>query len=268
MYPLIPVLRRTRTAGRTGRISARSATVMTAAVALVVSGGLWRSASAGEPQPTAEAMMIRAHAARAEWHEFPGFSADLAVATDGKTLDGRIQVAGDGTVKLTLDRPDGFDWVEPRLRPLVSHRLPPAREREFDVAFADDVQTHPLGRLIRFNEDRLHSVYRVRDDVITEVHRTMGPSRFTISVTDAIRNAEGRLLPGRYSLSWWDVDSGNLTASETVRNDWVRIGQWDLPSRLLSVRTEDDGQREVRQITFARHQLAKGEQPETGEADE
>ncbi|MDA1013774.1 MAG: DUF3386 family protein [Planctomycetota bacterium] len=163
---------------------------------------------------------------------------------------------------------DGFEWVEQRLRSLVSHRLPPERERTFDVVFADDVQTHPLGRLIRFNADRLHSVYRIQDDVITEVHRTMGQSRFTISVTDAARNAEGKLLPGCYSLSWWDVDSGNLTASETVRNDWVRVALWDLPSRLLSVRTEDDGQREVRQITFANHQLANGAKAETGNADE
>ena len=117
------------------------------------------------------------------------------------------------------------------------------------------IETHPLGRLIRFNGDRLHSVYRIQDDVIKEVHRTMGPSRFTISVMEMSRNADEKLLPACYSLSWWDVESGDLTASETVRNEWVRVGDWDLPARLLSVRTEDSTQREVRQIRFTNHQI-------------
>lgn len=183
------------------------------------------------------------------------FFADIAVATDGSTLEGRIEVTSDGTLKLSLNSSDGFAWVGPRLKSLVSHRLPPAREREFDVTFADDTETHPLGRLIRFNGDRLHSVYRIQDDVITEVHRTMGPSRFTISVMEMSRNSDEKLLPACYSLSWWDVESGDLTASETVRNEWVRVGDWDLPARLLSVRTEDSTHREVRQIQFTNHQI-------------
>ena len=237
-----------------------------AVLALLTSGVLCGPTSAGEPQSTAEAMMVRAHQARAEWHNFPGFLADISVATEGTTLEGRIQVASDGTLELTLDGNDEFAWVEPRLRSLVNHRLPPEREREFDVAFADAVTTHPLGRLIRFNEDRLHSVYRIRDDVITEVHRTMGKTRFTISVTETSRNSDSKVLPGSYSLSWWDVDSGDLTASETVRNDWVRVGQWDLPSRVLSVRTEDNARREVRQITFTNHRISPAAESETGDA--
>lgn len=213
-------------------------------------------------------MMIRAHQSRAEWHRFPGFSADINLATDGKTLEGRMHVASDGTLKLTLDSSDGFAWVEPRLNSLVSHRLPPTRERKFDVAFADDVQTHPLGRLIRFNGDRLHSVYRIQDDMITEVHRTMGASRFTISVVEMSRNTDGRLLPACYSLSWWDVESGDLTASEIVRNEWVRIGDWDLPARLLSVRTEDSTHREVRQIRFTNHRITPRTAAVSGNRDE
>ena len=166
-----------------------------------------------------------------------------------------MMVTADGDLNLKLPDSPRAEWAEHRLQSLVNHRLAQEGQRNFDVTFADDSKTHPLGRLIRFRNDRLHSVYRIQDDVITEVHRTMGPTRFIISVTEVSRNADGKHLPKSYSVSSWDSKTGNLTVCDAVRNEWVRVGQWDLPAKLLSIRTEDDGQRDVGQIVFRNHRL-------------
>lgn len=208
-----------------------------------------------EPKPTAEGMTVRAHEARAVWRDLPGFVADIVVSTNGDVIEGRMIVVADGNLELELPDSAHAQWAERRLQSLVNHRLPREDERKFNVAFADEITAHPLGRLIRFRDDPMDSVYRISDDVITEVHRTMGPTRFAISVLDVSRNAEGKHLPKSYSVSWWDAGTGNLTACDMVRNEWVRVGRWDLPAKLLSVRTEDDGTREVGQIVFRNHRI-------------
>lgn len=226
-----------------------SCTRLSLAVLLVQSLSI--TAKAGEPN--AKEIMVRAHKARATWHNLPGFTVEIVVSTNDDVVEGRMAVTADGKLKLDLPKSSQTAWAQRRLQSLVDHRLPRTDERKFNVSFANDIKTHPLGRLIRFNENRLHSVYRIRDDVITEVHRTIGPTRFTISVSEVSRNAEGKYLPKSYSVSWWDAKTGNLKACDAVYNEWVRVGRLDLPAKLLVVRTEDDGKRQVGQVVFRNH---------------
>ncbi len=214
-------------------------------------------ASADEPRaaaPSAEEMMLRAHAARATWEKFPGFRAKVELNRGGQVLSGEVVVRGDGAVSLQFPQAVDLTWAQRKLDSLVAHRLPTG-ETSYNVQFADEQVQHPLGRLIRFNDDRLHSVYRIRDDVITEVHRQMGETRFTISVVEVARNAEGKYLPRTYTVSFWDGSSGALRSTTTVYNAWVRVGGFDLPQRVLSIETADGGRREVNQILFSGHEL-------------
>lgn len=205
-------------------------------------------------EPTSETMMRTAHDARALWHGLSGFSADITVSTNGVIAEGRLTVTANGELQLEDLESEHSQWAVRRLQSLVDHRMP-QEDRDYDVSFADDVTTHPLGRLIRIHNDRFHSLYRIAGDVITEVHRTMGTTRFSITVTETHRNIEGKHLPEAYSVSWWNVESGALTACDVVRNEWVRIDGFDLPSRLLSVRSDDSGQREVGEIRLRNHKL-------------
>jgi hypothetical protein len=199
-------------------------------------------------------MMRTAHDARALWHGLSGFSADITVSTNGVMAEGHLTLTANGELQLEDLESEHVQWAVSRLQSLVDHRMP-QEARDYDVFFADDVTTHPLGRLIRIHNDRFHSLYRIAGDVITEVHRTMGTTRFSITVTEIHRNAEGKHLPESYSVSWWNVESGTLTACDVVRNEWVRIDGFDLPSRLLSVRSDDKGRREVGELRLHNHKL-------------
>ena len=73
----------------------------------------------------------------------------------------------------------------------------PGGESDDRVSFADEQTDHPLGRLIKLDYDSaMASAYRIKDDVIREVNRQMDGGRFTISVFEVNRNAEGKYLPG------------------------------------------------------------------------
>ena len=202
---------------------------------------------------TAAEMMQKAHATRAEWRQFPGFSADLVVFAGTQRTKGQLNVSKEGEVELQLSADDSLSWVNDDLQSLVDHRLP-SGDREYDVSF-DDVDVTGMGRQIRFNDDSMHSVYRIRHNVITEVHRTMGPKKLLISVMDVKRNREKKHLPRTYSVSWIDVKSGRLLSTETVNNQWVRIGDLDLPSRVLKVVHDEDGSRDVLDLRLSNHKL-------------
>ncbi len=206
-------------------------------------------------QPTAEQVMIRAHQARAVWKDFPGFTAKVTLRDNGKTFKGKVTVDSDAEVVISPKPTEEFAWAIGKLHSTASHRMPSYRT-EYDVSFADEETTHPLGRLIKFNGDSLHSLYRIRDDVITEVHRQMGESRFTISVMDVARNKQGKYLPRTYSVAYWNTKSGAMIGNHTSYGRWKRIGDFDLPTRLLTVKTSSD-KREVQQIDLSEHKLLK-----------
>jgi len=206
-------------------------------------------AAASAAEPTAEEMMIRAHQARAGWSDFPGFAANVTVRDNGKVTDGRVTVSADSRVELQF--PEGFETrgLQQKLDSLVAHRQAEAAN-QYDVVFADDDKGHPLGRLIKLNEDVMGSHYRIKDDVITEVHRSMEKVRFTISVIDVARNADGKYLPRNYTLSTWDSATGKLKSTQVVHSDWKAVGGYDLPHTILTISSADEGQRTVQEIEF------------------
>lgn len=209
--------------------------------------------SAGDPE--AERIMRLAHEARSGWSaDFPGFTASAAVTRDADRVEGRLKIQGT-SVELDLPAGELTDWAKGQLESIVMHRSAGVAE-SYDVSFADDVTRHPLGRLIRFHGGSTHSLYRIRDDVITEVHRIFEErgTKFTITVTDVQRNPEGQVLPRHFNVAYWNTKDAALTRNEDFHDDWVRVGRFDLPARRLLVRSTPD-KREVIELSLGGHQL-------------
>jgi hypothetical protein len=202
--------------------------------------------------PAAEKMIKDAHLARADWDAaFPGFTCKLVACLDGKQQTGKLIVGADHKVTVELAEGAISDWATPQLESLVAHRFAANREK-YDVVFADEETHHPLGRLIKFSGTT--NVYRIDGDVITEVHRTMGKGKFTISVTEVVRNTEGKYLPRSFNVSYWDGE-GNLRANEDYLEEYTRIGKLDLPKRRLQIKTSK-GERVVGELRFSDYEVA------------
>ena len=159
-----------------------------------------------DADPEATALFKEAIAHRAEWRDFPGFSAELAGQLDGRPFTGKVTVQKDGSVELQTDDSTAKPWLQDQLDSLVMHRLAQPASDSADahqprLHFADEDGDHPLGRLLAALGDAMGSSYRIKDRQITVVNRRMGKQNVTITgVLDMTRTAGARerFLPHSY----------------------------------------------------------------------
>lgn len=211
------------------------------------------SDAASGPSAEAVALLRTARAARAEWKNFPGFEADLTLTMAGQQASGHLRVTAQGDVHLEGLDQEHVRHVQGLLRSLVAHRMPD-REEDDRVSFADAGMPHPLGRLIRLDYDSvMASTYRIDGDVIREVNRNTQDGRFTISVFQVHRNAEGKYLPAYYVVHSWKAD-GTLRSSTAVYETWVRVGNFDLPATYQTV-TAGSGEHRTLSLVFRNQRL-------------
>jgi hypothetical protein len=208
-----------------------------------------------EADPQATKLLADARAARANWEDFPGFTADVAVNVEGKVHKGKVEVSSKGKVKLEVQG-DAKEWARRLLASVVGHRMDDTTTLTTPCAFADTVADHPLGRAIRVLNDEFHSSYRIRDRQVIVVNRQMGAARFTITVIENRQNAQKKYLPATYVVNTWDSKTEVLKSSVTHHNTWVRVGKLDLPATLTVVSAEA-GKQVTRTIALSEHRLNK-----------
>ncbi len=221
--------------------------------ALLIAGP---AAAGQEADPTATKLLAEARAARANWTNFPGFTADIAVNLDGKVTRGQLVVKQNGKVTLDLGGGDAEKWARRVLGSTVSHRLDGSSSLKTPCAFADEDADHPLGRAVRVLNDEFHSSYRIRDRQIIVVKRQMKAHgiRFTITVLENRLNEEKQYLPACFVVNTWDIKTGNLRGAEAHHQTWTRRGKFDLPLKTTVV-TAGTGKQEARSITLSNHKL-------------
>jgi hypothetical protein len=228
--------------------------------ATLVLSGLATEPAAKE---TAAAALARARDGRAIWRNFPGFTMDVAASSDDGKLEARATIDASGVVDLSGDRSALHDWALEQLQSLAQHRMPDGEIAEGDVTFVVEPATHPLGRLIDLGDEQRQSRYRLKDDVIWEVNRLMGPQRFTISVLGIHRNDQGKYLPEAFTMSFWDLKTGELKQSLAFWNSWRRVGEFDLPERILEISAGQNGAK-TRELTLSNHRLLDRRAPGAG----
>jgi hypothetical protein len=205
-------------------------------------------------EDSAAAALARAREGRAIWRDFPGFTTDVVVRGDDGKLEARATIDAAGTVELSGERSALHDWAQDQLQSLVQHRMPDGEITEGDVTFVAEPVMHPLGRLIDLGDEQRQSRYRLNGDVITEVNRLMGPQRFTISVLSIHRNGEGKYLPEAFTMSFWDVKTGELKETRAFWNSWRRVGDFDLPERILEIAAGEQGAK-TKELMFQNQRL-------------
>lgn len=209
-----------------------------------------------QDDPEARELMRRAFEKTARWPvDFKGFAADLTVNVHGKEITGTVTVKSAQDVAVSIADAEIQKWAAGTIGMIAVHRGP----RTFDQSDGKSVLTldrgaaHPLGQTIRIH-DTLKSHYRVKDDRITQINRTMGPMQFTINVEDSAMTADNRYLTTRYSVYYFNPQDGRLTNVESFTDAHVRVGQADLPAsrRIISA---ENGTVSVKTLTFTNHRL-------------
>lgn len=221
----------------------------TASAALLLLTGALAHALAADAVET----LRQAHAARATWGPgFRGFTAHARLQIDGHETEGRITVGPDFKTDYGDLDPEAVKILREDWESHIMHRRP-GPLRESAVTWRDE-KPHPMGRAVSLN-DPLQSFYRVRDNQILQVNRTMGATRFTINVLDNWKSPAG-YLPRVFTVGYYDRETGRLQASSTTRATWVMKDEQFLPKTLEVVSNGPDGQ-SITRLLLTDHRLTK-----------
>jgi hypothetical protein len=177
---------------------------------------------------------------------FTGFSATLRTDNGG----GRVTVADRTTIEIDGEPGDEIAWAHSEIASIVGHRWPSSYDE------GDGRWTKRLdGEQVRIVDDPFDSSYRIRDSHISEVHRTVGDSRFVISVNGRVTTDDGRHLPTHFAVFHWATATGRLIRADAYVDAYVRIDGIHLPSRRQVTTATDDGL-VARALTLTDHVLA------------
>ncbi|WP_299467269.1 DUF3386 family protein [uncultured Gimesia sp.] len=193
-----------------------------------------------------------AREARAVWRDFPGFTADVTVSYNGQMTQGKLTADKDFKVKLTLDDESLSEWSLPKLQSVIGHRKYRV-QKPIPATFADQQVNHPLGRLVNIDDKNVS--FRLQNNVLTEVQRRSDKMWFTISTLDVWRTKEGGILPRDTSVTYRNPQTGAITSNRSNTFSFKRVGNFDLPEKMLTVECSENFERNVGSIKLSNHSL-------------
>jgi len=210
-----------------------------------------------QDDPKARAMLRQAFENTAKWQtDFKGFSADISVNINGKSVQGTAVVKGPREVTVSLPDADLQKWAEGQIGMIAGHRISRKFE-EADGKYAltlEDDAGHPLGPKLLIHGDEMGSSYRIAGGRITQINRKMKHFAFTINVEDSAVTKEGKFLTTRYTVYYFSPQDGKLANVESFTDTHTRVGNSDLPStrRIISY---ENGETVVRILEFKNHKM-------------
>lgn len=209
--------------------------------------------------PHARELLRRAFENTARWQpDFKGFAADLTVNINGKETSGPVIVKSPREVSVQLSDGDVQKWAQEQLGMIAVHRGPRSfEESDGKYTLTAEEDGHPLGT--KLNIHGSHSFYRLKNNRITQINRTMAhpgmtPFAFTINVEESAITQDQKNLTTKYTVYYYSPADGKLTNVESFTDTHVRVGASDLPAtrRIISF---EKGQVIVKGLTFTNHRL-------------
>jgi len=153
--------------------------------------------------------------------DLKGITAKFVILDDQGSHEGTIAWTPESglRVELTQNGEAGAEY-ERRVVSLMQHRLPSDFEQgDGRYALAWTGNENGIGKQIALN-DSLNSKYRIRDNAIVEVDRTLGDTRLIVNVLEFERLPNGKHLPKTLIVSYFDAKSGALKRSETMMDTY------------------------------------------------
>jgi hypothetical protein len=159
-------------------------------------------------------------------------------------------------VEVTAPEAGLQQWAQQQLAMLAGHRA----YRSFDQADGKYVLTlgpeeaHPLGRMVFIHGDGMNSRYRVRDERIYQIQRSMERVKFTINIDDTVTTSDGRVLTTRFTVYYFAPSTGQLTQVESFMDDYTEVHGVVVP-RVRRVTFAERGEARVRELILSDHVL-------------
>lgn len=208
-------------------------------------------------QVSAQELFRAAYNNRYTWDQaFPGYTADVSVTIDGQTFTGRAQVNPDMTAEV-LDVADeqAKKLLHGQLWETAIHRV----RRTFEQTHGENTFTYgdadATGAVeILMSGKATGDRYKVKDNVVTLVHRHIHGTVVTINTFD-VQHTEAGYLSHTYDSVYHDPKTGEQKGGRSEFEDsYEKVGNYYILSRRI-IRTEANGKTSVNDFVFSNIRL-------------
>ena len=100
----------------------------------------------------------------------------------------------------------------------------------------------------------MNSRYRVRNERICQIQRSMERVQFTINIEDTAATRDGKVLTTRFTVYYFSPSTGQLTQVESFADDYTEVHGVVLPTA-RRVTFADNGEARVRELLLSEHVL-------------
>jgi hypothetical protein len=194
---------------------------------------------------------------------FAGFTANLTINDDGQISQALLTYdVRDGAELRFLHAGDESNqpWALQMVLNMLGHRRSPNFEKgdgRYPIAFAANDYS-PAGRRVLLN-DPMGSSYRILNGRVSEVARTAGNERFTISIMEEMPASNGRYLPRHFTVTYFDAKTGAIKRTEAFTDEYREMGGVWLPSSRRLIKAEN-GKVTTRVIQFSNARVRSQDQ--------
>jgi hypothetical protein len=169
------------------------------------------------------------------------FSAEIVFNDNGRETKGKVAYEPARGAQLTIDGLDveARDWLADQVNSLLAHR----RNSDFSkadgrnpITFAADDRS-PLGRRVELH-DRMESSYRIKNNQVVEVDRTIEGEHFVITVLETTPTEGGKFLPRHFTVTYFDAKTGAVKRNDAYSDEYRKAGSVWVPASRRIVRAE------------------------------
>jgi len=210
-----------------------------------------------QDDPKAREILRRAYEKSLKWgSEFKGFTADVIFYRGKERISGTLKGISSRDVEVYIADETIGKWIKDQVASIIGHRMSiNFEEADGKYALTLGDEDYAYGRLIHIHGDGYNSTYRVKDDVIRQINRTMGQHiKFTINIEEYTFTKDHRVLPKHYVVYYFSPESGELRGVESYTETFIQVGEFYLPEvRRVTSAKEDEVV--TKTILFKNHKL-------------
>jgi hypothetical protein len=208
-------------------------------------------------QISAQELFRAAYENRYTWdHNFPGYTADITYKYDGQELTGKVRVEANLKAEVfDIEDEAAKKAIHGQAWEIAVHRV----RRTFEQTHGENTftygQTDATGAVeIFIGGKSAGDKYKVRDNVVSLVHRHIHGVVVTINTFSIHETGEG-YLSHTYDSVYHDPQTGAQKGGRSEFTDeYEKVGNYHILNR-REIRTETEGKTSVQEFIFSNIQL-------------
>lgn len=209
-----------------------------------------------QQQTDARSLFKAAYENRYTWDEnFPGYTADVTLKQSGETYTAKVHINRDLSYEFTdLSDEKGRDLLQHHLWETVTHR----KRSNFEQTHGKNTftlgDTDETGSTeIQVSGDAMGSHYRIRNNEISQVNRTMPQVAFSINHKGSLDTGSG-YISARYDVVYRNPKTDEIVGENDVDSEYEKFGDYYLLTRQVT-RSNQQGKQDTQEVTFSNIQL-------------